>query len=544
MTQTQVQENQKAANIPDVYKKIPIAFVRPSQTNPRKRFDQAADKDLMESVKKHGVIQPILVRQLNVLKEDYEIVAGERRYRAAKALGMFDIPAVIRILDEKDALEIQVIENLQRSDLHPLEEAEGYEKLIKDHGYASADEVAAKIGKSRSYVYGRMKLCALVNDARRAFYDGVLNPSTALLIARIPAQFQLQALKEITKPEYSDEPMTYREAMEHIHDNYTLQLSDAPFDTKDAGLFSKAGACTLCPKRTGNQPELFPDIKRADVCTDPACFKVKKESSWKKQTEKFAKEGNRILPVDAQNIGFSGKDLYSMRYVLLNGKCEDDPKNRTYAQLLKEQLDPKDIVVAKDGTGAPRQLVTRRTVENLFKQSGIKFERSGSSVTPMTKEEKEQAERESKMKEEIDRVVCMNVAEAYVKKIESLSPEKALNGTVFQLLLELDCSVDDAILQRRGVKIKDFLKYAAGLSLSGRIALVVEMAMVLNYSSWGSGGNDNEKCVCLGYGLDYKKIAKEAEVQVKEKFAAAEKAVDVEKKDNIKKTKAIKACKK
>lgn len=276
---------------------LPLASIVVSQSNPRKRFDKVSMDELTSSVQKHGVLQPVLVRPVTRVNEAfrYELVAGERRFRAATAAGLSAIPAMIRELSDAEALELQVVENLQRADLHPLEEAEGYEQLQKLYGY-SADDLAAKVGKSKAYVYARMKLTALCKEARQAFYDGKLNPSTALLIARIPvAKVQVEALKEITALDYNDQPMSYREAVEHLQNAYMLRLKEAVFDIKDASLVAKAGACGPCPKRTGNQPELFGDVKNADVCTDPQCFASKKEAHFARRRKEFEAAGRKVI---------------------------------------------------------------------------------------------------------------------------------------------------------------------------------------------------------------------------------------------------------
>ncbi|RJG06272.1 ParB/RepB/Spo0J family partition protein [Noviherbaspirillum cavernae] len=253
---------------------IPLACVIPSKTNPRKHFNEADLAELAESIKNHGLAQPILVRPLPTSEDMIdcvEIVAGERRYRASKLAGLESIPAIVRELTDVQALELQIIENLQRKDVHEIEEAEGYDQLMKQHGY-TADKLADKVGKSRSYIYGRLKFCALSPSVREAFFDGKLSASTALLIARIPVEsLQDQATEEIVN---DGDPMSYRSAFEHIQLRYMLTLDRARFPIKDARLVADAGSCDACPKRTGNQPMVFKDVA-ADVCTDPNCFASK-----------------------------------------------------------------------------------------------------------------------------------------------------------------------------------------------------------------------------------------------------------------------------
>lgn len=271
---------------------LPLMQLHASPTNPRKHFDQAALAELANSIRAHGVLQPILARGKG---EGYEIVAGERRWRAAKIAGLATMPVLIRELGDLETLEMQVVENLQRSDLHPLEEAEGYEQLMKLHKQ-SADDVAAKVGKSRAYVYARLKLLALSPEAREAFYAGALVPSTALLVARIPGQkLQAQALKDVTAARFNNEPMSVRQAADHIQRTYMLRLKEAPFDPKNAKLVAKIGSCAECPKRTGNQPELFSDVNSADVCTDPECFDAKREAHFAIVRVQAEAKGQRVI---------------------------------------------------------------------------------------------------------------------------------------------------------------------------------------------------------------------------------------------------------
>jgi hypothetical protein len=149
------------------------------------------------------------------------------------------IPAIVREMSDFDVLELQVIENLQRDDLHPLEEAEGYQALMRKpdglQGYATADELAARIGKSRSYVFGRLKLCALIDSAKKAFSEGKINASTALLIARMPPSVQTEATKRIVDG-WGGEAMSYRDARDYLEREFMLKLGSAPFKITDASL--------------------------------------------------------------------------------------------------------------------------------------------------------------------------------------------------------------------------------------------------------------------------------------------------------------------
>src|SRR5471032_2910342 len=253
-----------------------LGHIRISTTN-RKRFSISSLNELAASIKAIGIAQPILIRRVTPTADapqQFEIVAGERRYRAAIMAGLTHVPAMCRRLSDLDAAKIQIFENLHRDDPHALEEAIGYEQLMLQHGY-SADQLVGEIKKSRSYVYGRLKLCALCNDVRELFLDfpKEFSASLALLIARIPVPaLQVKATKEILFPRGGDTPqaLSYRQAADVLQERFMLDLTKATFPIKDAKLLAAAGACAQCHKRAGNQPEVFKDVN-ADTCTDPDC---------------------------------------------------------------------------------------------------------------------------------------------------------------------------------------------------------------------------------------------------------------------------------
>jgi ParB/RepB/Spo0J family partition protein len=308
---------------------IPLIQIEPSKTNPRKRFDEKELEDLAASIKVHGVMQPILVRISPEYAADelmYEIVAGERRYRASGMAGVKTIPAVIRELNDLETLQLQIIENLQRSDLHPLEEAKGFKALLdnKDAASWNADQLAEKIGKSRSYIYGALKLNDLCIYAQDMFMDGKFGRDgkhgreIALLIARIPGEkLQTQAAKEIAEQDHYGNSMSYRAALKHVQDRYTLKLSGAVFKITDEHLVPTAGSCKTCPSRSGNCPEAFPDIESPDVCTNPDCFNGKKLA----HIAQLKDSGSHVLEgAAAKKIMPHSWDLHT-DYVKLEDNC-------------------------------------------------------------------------------------------------------------------------------------------------------------------------------------------------------------------------------
>ncbi|WP_158759665.1 ParB/RepB/Spo0J family partition protein [Paraburkholderia acidiphila] len=311
-----------------------LGAVRPSPTNPRKRFPEADLAELTESVRKHGVVQPLLVRPWP--DDDtglFEIVCGERRFRAANTAGLTEIPVLVRDLNDDEVLHIQIVENLQRKDLHPLEEADGY-KVLSDRGH-TLEQIAAEVSQTRTYVAQRLKLCALSASTRKLFFDERLNAKTALMIARLPTDLQDKAAKELTAPYVNGEPRTVKAASEHIERTYMLRLDQAPFKTSDAALIPAAGACGPCPKRTGNQPELFEDVRGKEICTDPACFAKKRDAAAAQKRAEAEAVGRTVI------TGKEAKAVLPHQYSQLQGgmvrlddTCYDDPKHRSYRKII------------------------------------------------------------------------------------------------------------------------------------------------------------------------------------------------------------------
>jgi len=255
---------------------VPLSALRPSETNPRQLPDPDSQKELVASVKTHGVLVPLLVRPSGD-KGHYEIVAGHRRFAAAKAAGLKVVSAEVRLLDDAKVLELQLIDNLQRADIHPLDEAAHLHRLLAI-GY-QPEAVAQKIGKSLTYVWLRLQLTHLTPAARKLYLDGVLTIKHASLLARIQPEDQARVLEYAVVEDWTGGGKRHaktarspRELASYINSRIYLKLAAAPFDPKDAALVPEAGACTSCPKRTGTTPALFPDVQEAETCTDGACF--------------------------------------------------------------------------------------------------------------------------------------------------------------------------------------------------------------------------------------------------------------------------------
>lgn len=165
-------------------KRVPVEFLRRNPQNPRRHFAEAELAELTESIRERGLIQPIVVRPLPNLPDAFEIIAGERRWRAAQRAGLHDVPVVVFEADDRLALELAIIENVQRSDLNAVEEAAGFESLITHHGY-SQTELATALGKSRSHVANTLRLLKLPERVRDMLGRGEISAGHARALLAI-----------------------------------------------------------------------------------------------------------------------------------------------------------------------------------------------------------------------------------------------------------------------------------------------------------------------------------------------------------------------
>jgi ParB/RepB/Spo0J family partition protein len=441
---------------------LPLSIIIPSSTNPRKHFDEAALAELTDSVRRHGVLQPVLVRP-NKTKDgkplrDYELVAGERRYRAAKAAELENIPALVRDLTDVEVLEMQIVENLQREGLHELEEAEGYESLTRRHHY-TVDQIAEKIGKSRRYVFARMQLLTLSLLAREAFYAGKLNASTALLVARIPvADLQAKAIKEIVDgPRYghdAGEPMSYRAAREHLEREYMLLLAKAPFDVNDSELLKKAGSCTACPKRTGNQRDLFADIKNANVCTDPVCFSAKRNVATERKRAAAIANGQKVISGKeaARLVPCRGADhLQGGSLIALSAKCYEDSKTRTYSEILGKDC-PLPTLVEDPHGGGFIEALPERTVKDLLKAKLPSIKKREEARSSQSKEQRKQAEK-AKLETKVREAVFLAAREKILKIVSDETGYHPLGPTELALLADACFERADYNVKKRVIEL-------------------------------------------------------------------------------------------
>lgn len=303
---------------------LPVSRISFSATNPRKALDQIALEQLAESIGELGVTVPILVRPDGKDGDGewcWTLVSGERRLRASQIAGKDYIPAIVRELADAEALDIQMVENLQRADLHPMDEAAGYQALVDAAAQRGVEltqtELAHKVGKPLSYVAQRVKLLDTIPIVQKTFSDGLINIGHALVLARLQPELQEKGLKQIFYPHgYRSKDKTAEELIEGllqgtrpdaeypldaeenqhltpidtlaspvsklkawVEEKVALDLKDAPWDLASENMHPTAGSCIACAKRTGSNPALFAEFAAtADCCTDPDCFAEKKKT--------------------------------------------------------------------------------------------------------------------------------------------------------------------------------------------------------------------------------------------------------------------------
>lgn len=388
--------------------RIPLGLLDPSATNRPNRsgFDAKSIGELAESIRVPGIIEPLIVRPKPGGR--HEIVCGERRWTAAKLLKLDTVPCVVRSMTDEQARKVQIIENLQREGLHPVEEAQGYADLIAQRTpegkvINTIDSVAKDIGKSPAFVYGRLKLLEMPQVALDASLNGKMSASVALLAARIPdPKLARKAALEVLDPggtgdgeerqkralDKDIEPMSYRAAKEHIQNNYMKRLRQAKFDREDEELVPVemvngerrcGGKCSDCPWRTGNLRLLLPGESQerlradgepiaTDVCTNPACFKRKTEAAWKRDNAKAKAQGHTLLRDGKAAQIFRGAELCSSEYVDVRGLFPGE-KKKTWEDVLGDGL-PDNLVQARDEKRRVHFLIERGAAAEAAKQVG------------------------------------------------------------------------------------------------------------------------------------------------------------------------------
>lgn len=377
-----------AALAPAAFQIALIATLSPSTTRTqerrRRRFPKEKLAELAASVRQIGVMQPIVVRPhpKPVAPVKYEIVAGEHRWLAAGLAGLVEVNVIVREIAEADLVQFQLTENLQRQTIDALEEAEGYREL-QVAKKLKAEQVADLLGVSRTTVFNRLKLLDLCPEAIAALEKGELTASNAILIARIGHHdTQRQVLKESKRGDWESGPMTYRELRDHIEREYMIDLKGAPFKTDDEALLPKAGSCLKCPKRTGNQKDLFADVKNPNVCTDPKCYDDKRQVVFHKAAVELEARGRKVIAgAAAKKLMPHGNDHVQGGYTKLTERqYGSDSRNRTAKEILGPGFKP--TLIQHPETGKLIEVVGTQALAAALSGKKPKEEKSSTKARP------------------------------------------------------------------------------------------------------------------------------------------------------------------
>lgn len=300
------------------YRNLPVVQLQESPTNPRRRFDEHSLAELAASFTAQGVLQPLLVREIEESK--YEVVAGARRLRAAKLAALETVPVRVVELSDAASAEAQLVENIQREGVHPLEEAFAFHALLHTDGLQyDIQSLAAKAGKSPAFVATRLRLTELIPSIAEAFLADQIGVGHALEIAKLPQSEQQLAFDAAFRTVWSGSKesrvlLPVRELTAWIEQNILLSLDAVAFDKNDETLVPEAGSCTNCTKRTGYNTLLF-DAALKDSCTDQHCYNNK----LSKLVERQIAEKPKLVQITT-SYGTRGDDvvLGRNRYVALN----------------------------------------------------------------------------------------------------------------------------------------------------------------------------------------------------------------------------------
>lgn len=284
---------------------IPLDRIQVS-TNVRKRFDQAAIKELAENIKQLGIINPITVRP-SPTTAGYELVAGERRYRAALSIPLLDVPVRILELTDAQALEYQAAENIHRRDLTAIEEAHAYKTLLDAKRYTVA-ELASVVNKSEGLVYRALRLLELPAAVLEAIEDGKLTPAHGHQILRVPeGEAREDAVKYCLE---DDEAPTAKSLTNYINNRLGSDLGSACFPLGKP--YAGEVACQACPYNSGNQDQLFPGAVKGS-CTNTPCYQKKTDAYWDARVAALKKRSEAVTfsayqPWQGQTITLGGTD--------------------------------------------------------------------------------------------------------------------------------------------------------------------------------------------------------------------------------------------
>ena len=503
------------------YRNLPLALLIPSKTNPRRVMEDDALLELAESIRVHGVLEPLIVRP--IAERQFEVVAGGRRFLASKVAEKQDAPCSVRELTDAQVLEIQLVENLQRRDVHPLEEAQGFHALLQlEEPKYSIEQIAAKVGKTPSYVATRARLTELAPPAVEAFYAEEIGVGHALLLAKLQSAQQEQALANCFREEWGGGAgkskrilLPVRHLQHWIEQNVLLLLKRAPFNKRDAQLVPAAGSCVDCPKRTGHNKLLFVELSGGlDACTDPDCYAAKLEAHVK---TKVAAKPELVQISTAYKQQLEGeKAIPRNKYVEIREEKPDTPEKAKWPEFKTCKYTTEAIVADGIDKGEMRKICTEPNcpVHRPKKQ-------------PVKADASFKAEQEKRRREEaLANAIGIRVLQTIVAAVPVRLMKRDLLFIAEQLFALLDDKRLEMVTRNQGIRAKEGESTVKLLSAfvrkadEGTVGKLIVEAVILLSARTQPDGSRTLRAAAQVYGVDTEAIA----LKVKQEFAARDKA--------------------
>ena len=503
------------------YRDLPLNVLVESTTNPRRIFEDVALKELAESIRVQGVLSPLLVRPLT--GQGFEIVAGARRYRAAQIAEAATVPVRIVNLTDAEAREAALIENLQRRDVHPLEEAQGFHALLNlEEPKYTIEQIGAKVGKLPAYIASRARLTELVPAIVEAFYAEEIGVGHALRLANLQPAQQEAALASCFREDWGGAAgkskrivLPVRHLQYWIEHNVLLLLKQAPFNKRDSQLRPATGSCVDCPKRTGHNKLLFADVSgSADACTDPLCYAAKLEAHVRKQIA--AKPDIVQISTAYGKMQDGSKIISRSKYVEIKSEKPDTPEKAKWPEFKTCRFTTEAIVSEGIDKGEVRRVCAEADcpIHHPKKQS--------TKADTSFKAEQDKSRRD----EALANATGMRVLQTIAAAVPVRLMKRDVLFIAEQMLPLLDDKRVEIVARNRGIRAKEGESAAKLLTAflrkadEGAIGKMLVEAVILLSASKQSDGGKVLRVAAQAYRVDTDAIA----LKVKHEFAAKEKA--------------------
>ena len=516
----------KAEAAPDVVVRLPIDQFRPSPTNPRKHFDEAKLKELGESLKIKQ-IHNVMARRVPG-KEGVELIVGECRWRAGTMVGLTHLNVVIVDIDDVQVLKLQIAENAQRKDITAIEEANAINELMK-RGKLTVADVAKDTGLEVRTIYLRLELLKMSPAIRAELEAGILTPKHAELIGRLPEAAQADALATCIQEAYlPSQKLDHSERrvkvaipvsdlQRWISIEIYRDLTAVPWKKDDAELCPKAGACSVCPKRTGANPLAFPDAKK-DSCLDDSCFHQKMNA----HIEARIKEG--AVPITSSNYGRDGvknRNEYSESkaanavagiFVEHERRGQEIKIKLTakVAEEIKKETEKKEVIAKAKAPTASKE--DRAAAEKLREEEHKRRERENAQREAA--EEKQRKENDRKKYQYTVRQRVFKVIIGKIKAVGRIELEELAAGAAHNI----DSETAELLEWPKGYGFKNLDKLS-----EGQLAQIIIADLLGNeLSMWSDGKVISE--TAKRYKVDSAAIEKELKAELAAQAASAETA--------------------